>query len=64
MSDKLNKAVEQFKRDTIAAMLAQCTQQQRDFWDRIFPGGIPEHSLDTAYDLVERTLAKTKQAPT
>ena len=63
MSKTLNKAVEQFKRDTIAAMLTQCTQQQRDFWDCIFPGGVPEHSLDTAYDLVERTLAKRTSVP-
>ena len=63
MSKKLNKAVEQFKRDTIAEMLARCTQSQRDFWDVIFPGDVPEHSLDTAYDLLYRTLTKQSTQP-
>jgi len=44
-------------RDAVQAGLAQCTQAQRDLFDRIYPG-LPDSKLAEAYDLIQRTLRK------
>lgn len=58
MSRKIDGEVEKFKRGLLAARLAQCTQKQRDFFDKVYPKGVPEASLVSAIDLCDRTIAK------
>jgi hypothetical protein len=50
--------IEQFKRELLDRMLAQCTPLQRDLFDKMFVDGVPEDKLLSALGLVERTIAK------
>ena len=53
--------VEQFKRDKLAERLQRCTEEQRAFFARIFPGTVPKSKLIAAIDLCDRTLRKNAQ---
>jgi hypothetical protein len=63
----LDKLAEEFKRQKLAEILAQCTpEQQKLFHERLFPAnlfpnGVPADRLDGAYDLCERTLKKNRE---
>ena len=59
----LDKLTDVFKREQLAAQLAKCSQKQRDFFDRLYPKGVPSDKLSSAYDLVERTLKKNMADP-
>lgn len=50
-----------FRRAMLETGLAQCTTPQREFFGRIFPAGVPVDRLDTAIDLVHRTVAKNEK---
>lgn len=48
-----------FKRETIANLLEQCNEKERQGFVRIWPNGIasiPEHVLDSTINLCHRTL--------
>lgn len=60
-----SELVLKFKRDTIHSLLEQCTQNQRDFFWKIYPGGepsIPDSKLDSNIDLIHRTLESNRKA--
>jgi hypothetical protein len=63
MSDQVNTEVEEFKRKLLSERLAQCTEKQVAFFNRIFPDGVPEDKLVSAIDLCDRTIAKNKSDP-
>jgi hypothetical protein len=50
--------VEAFKRSLLAERLAMVTEPQRALFDRCFPKGVPGDRLESAIDLVDRTIAK------
>ena len=55
----LQNMTEQFKRDSLADILAQCTPEQQEFFNtKVFPNGVPLDSLNSAYALCERTIRK------
>jgi len=58
----LDTKTEEFQRQQLADILAQCTPKQQKFFnERVFPGGVPRDSLVMAYDLCERTLKKNER---
>jgi hypothetical protein len=63
MSKATKKAIEDFMRGMLADRLAQCTPEQRAFFnDRIYPKGVRTDRLEDAIDLCDRTIAKNKEA--
>jgi hypothetical protein len=55
----LDTKTEEFQRQELANLLAQCTPEQQEFFNkRVFPDGVPRDKLVSAYDLCERTLRK------
>lgn len=52
---------EQFQREKIDELLAQCTPKQQELFKRCFPGGIKEYQLGDAYALCERTVRQNKR---
>ncbi len=46
----------EFKRERLQEVLEQCTPKQQEFFGTIFPNGVPDRSLDSAYDLCMRTI--------
>lgn len=67
MSDtvkRLKKEYDKKRRDTLAELLAQCTEEQQTFFHRLYPGGVkkmPGSKIDNAIDQVERTIVKNNQ---
>jgi hypothetical protein len=60
----VQKRILAFRESVLEELLGQCSEsQQRFFHDRIFPRGVPDDKLDSAIDLVERTVAKNEQDP-
>ena len=57
--------LEEHARQILAGRLALVTPKQREFFDRLFPRGVPSAKLETAIDLCNRTIAKNaaKAAP-
>jgi hypothetical protein len=57
----LKTLTEKFQREQLAIILAQCTPEQQELFNkRIFPNVVRVDQLESAYDLVERTLKKNK----
>ena len=57
--NRLNVQFERTKRLVLLDMLDKCTLEQQEFFGRIFPAKeVPSAKLDSAIDLVERTLRK------
>jgi len=54
----LEVEVEKFKRQALTDILAKLTTGQVDFFNRLFPAGVTDKDLNSAYDLCERTLNK------
>jgi hypothetical protein len=55
----LDIKTEEFQRQQLADILAQCTPEQQKFFnERVFPNGVSKDRLASAYDLCERTLRK------
>ena len=54
---------EVFKREQLAIILTECSEAQQTLFRRIFPNGVPTDKLDSAYDLVERTIKKNIANP-
>lgn len=63
MSQAVEKAVEDFKRQMLAERLSQCSEAQQAFFKRIYPKGVPEASLVSAIDLCDRTIKKNLADP-
>ena len=60
MSKEVEQKVEAFKRGLLKEALDQCTPDQQNFFNRIFPNGVPEKDIIGAIDLCERTIQKNK----
>jgi hypothetical protein len=57
----LKTLTEKFQREQLAIILAQCTPEQQELFNtRVFPDIVRTDQLESAYDLVERTLKKNK----
>lgn len=63
MSTTMDQAVEDMKRTMLADALATCSEPQRALFMRIYPHGVPLAALDSAFDLVERTVRKNERDP-
>ena len=48
--------IEQFKRQLLHEELSKCTDKQREFFYKLFPGGVPDDNLEMAIDLCMRTV--------
>lgn len=55
------KTVEAFKQSLLEEMLMKITPEQREFFHRIFPSGVPSKDMESAYGLIERTIKKNKK---
>lgn len=53
--------VRQFVRDKIEALLAQCSEGQREMFTRLFGTSVRPDKLNTALDLCERTVTKNER---
>lgn len=60
----LKTLTEKFQREQLTIILAQCTPEQRKLFNTIFPDIVRTDQLESAYDLVERTLKKNKAGRT
>lgn len=56
----VREEVEAFKRKLLKERLYQCTERQIDFFNKIYPNGVPEEKLENAIDLCDRTIRKNK----
>lgn len=54
----------EFKRKMLAGRLKLITDDQLEFFNRIFPDGVPPDKLDVAIDLCDRTITMNKQTAT
>lgn len=54
----VEKEVEDFKRKLLSERLEKITVPQREFFDRIFPNGVPSGKLINAIELCDRTIIK------
>lgn len=57
---QLYKRFEETRRGVLADLLAQCTDEQRALFGRIYPRGVPKCMIDSAIDLCERTIKKNQ----
>lgn len=59
----LSKQATEFKREKIRELLNQCTEPQKDIFNRMYKSidAIPESKMDNAYDQCCRTLEKNKK---
>ena len=54
---------EKFLRDRLEDALSKVTDRQRDFFNRLYPKGVPStvEALENAIDQCERTIAKNEK---
>lgn len=64
MSLAVEKEVERFKRKLLEERLDKVTPEQRDFFHRLYPVGVPEEKLISAIDLCDRTIRKNEEGRT
>lgn len=55
---KAEQKVEEFKQNMLKERLSQITDEQRQFFHRVFPKGVSSKQLMTAIDLCDRTIKK------
>lgn len=58
---KALKQIEKYTRKVLKKLVSQCTQEQQDFFKKIYPEGIDlmnSDKLNTAIQLCERTVIK------
>jgi len=49
----------EFKKNYLQEILKKCTTAQRKhLYEKIFPDGIPDSDLESAIELIERTIEK------
>ena len=53
--------IEQFTRNLLEERLTQCTEPQREMFNRIYPKGVPANHLESAVDLCDRTIKKNRE---
>lgn len=61
MSETMKK-VEAYKHVLLQELLNQITDEQRDFFYKLYPTGVSEVNMETAYGLIERTIKKNKKS--
>lgn len=54
------KKVEAYKKKLLQELLSEITEEQRDFFNKIFPDGVSSDKMESAYSLIERTITKNK----
>jgi hypothetical protein len=59
MSETMKK-VEAYKKKLLQELLSEITEEQRDFFNKIFPDGVSSDKMESAYSLIERTITKNK----
>lgn len=60
MSETMKK-VESYKQQLLQELLKEITQEQRDFFYRLYLNGVSEQNMETAYGLIERTIKRNKE---
>lgn len=58
---RFEQVTEEFQRSYIDGLLAQLTDDQRNFFHRLYPNGILKKDLHNAAGLCERTIIKNKE---
>ena len=60
-----SEITETFQRETLANLLAQCTQSQQDLFKRLYPNGVQQDQLNWAitqcYNTIKKNAAKVGQ---
>lgn len=59
MSETMKK-VEAYKKKLLQELLSEITEEQRDFFNKVFPDGVSSDKMESAYSLIERTVVKNK----
>lgn len=59
---ELDDKILALKRETINELLSQCTPLQVEKFHRIYPGGAPEDRLETAINLLDRSVKANERA--
>jgi len=60
MGERLKAAIDKVEDDTLEELLSECTSEQRKFFNRIYPNGVPRDKMVTAIDICERTIKKNR----
>jgi hypothetical protein len=59
---KFKQKLLEFKKDYLKEILKKCTPTQEKYlYEQIFPDGIPDWDLESAIELVERTIDESKR---
>ncbi len=59
--ESIREEINNFARSLLEARLAQITEDQRTFFNRIYPKGVPAKALISAIDLCDRTIKENKE---
>lgn len=62
MKSDLRTKTEAFQRAELETLLAQCTDEQKALFNKVYPDGVPAKSLEQAYNLCLRTVSKNHAA--
>jgi len=60
ITDELREKTRAFQIEEISILLNQCTEAQRNLFDRMYPDGVNNEQVDKAYDQCRRTVEKNK----
>ncbi len=58
---KTMKKVEEYKTKLLLELLDKITPEQKNFFFKLFPNGVPSDKIETAYGLIERTIDKNEK---
>jgi len=58
---KLEQMAIQFKRDQLDLAVSTLPMEQQDRMKKIFPKGVNDDDLNSAYDLVQRTIVANEK---
>jgi len=61
ISHPVEVEVEDLMRLRLHERLEKITKDQREFFNRLFPNGVPKDKIMTAIDLCDRTIAKNEK---
>lgn len=56
-----HRKIEQFKQDLLRERLALCTQEQQEFFYKLYPKGPTAKQFDNALDQIDRTIIENQK---
>jgi hypothetical protein len=57
----IKQKIEQFKRQLLEDLMAECTPPQLELFGKCFPDGVPSEKLTMALELCDRTVKKNRE---